>query len=201
MTALARPRLAVAVLPLGLLLSLGCNRDNTPDTGIIAEITSDLQPGEITQVYLTSKDSQGNPIYDHTFALVEGKDRVRLPFRVGLYPLHDTSAPIHVEAVGQLNTDSQPVVSRSATLSFVPRKKIVLVLPLLAVCRPADCKVANLTCMADGNCASDAVDSSKLPKYVPNQPVSAGTGGTTATGGMTGGGGSTSAGGTAAGAG
>ena len=35
MTALARARLAVALLPVGLLLSVACSKDNTQDTGII----------------------------------------------------------------------------------------------------------------------------------------------------------------------
>ena len=60
----ARPRVAAGLLPLGLLLSAGCSRDNSPDTGIIVEVTTDLRvPDEINQVHLTTKDSQGDIIY------------------------------------------------------------------------------------------------------------------------------------------
>jgi fibronectin type 3 domain-containing protein len=170
MTTLACPRLAVALLPLGLLLSAGCHRDNTPDTGIIIEVTSDLRvPGEINQVHLIAKNPQDVSVYDHTFDLGQGPNRFSLPLRAGLYPLHDTSTPIHIEAVGQL--DGQPVVSRSATLSFVHGQKVVLVLPLWAVCRPVKCTVAFETCKDNGKCDPDTVDSSTLPPYVPNRPV------------------------------
>jgi formylglycine-generating enzyme required for sulfatase activity len=156
-----------------LLLSADCTRDSTPNTGIIVWVTSDLRvPEDINQVRLAATDPQGDSVYGHTFDLGEGPNRFQLPFRVGLFPLHDTSTPIHVAAVGQLNDDSQPVVWRSATLSFVHSKKVDLVLPLLAVCRPAQCTVAFQTCKPNGNCESDAVESSTLSNYVPNQPAS-----------------------------
>jgi formylglycine-generating enzyme len=171
MTTLCRPGLVVALLPLGLLLSAGCNRDNAPATGIIVEVTSDLRvPGELNQVRLTAKDPKGASVYDHTFDLGQPPNRFSLPLRAGLYPLHDTSTPIHIEAVGQL--DGQPVVSRSATLSFVHGQKVVLVLPLWAVCKDVACKVAYATCKANGACEGDAVVGTDLPKYVPDQPVS-----------------------------
>ena len=172
MTALARPRIAVALLPLGLLLFVACNRDNTPDTGIIVEVSSDLRvPQDIKQVKLTATDPQGNSLYDYTYDLGNGANQVMFPFRVGLYPLRETKTPIHVEAVGQL--DGPFVASRSATLSFVQGKKVVLPLPLLAVCKGVACKDASLTCQADGKCGSDTVDTKNLPPYVPNQPVPA----------------------------
>ena len=174
MTALARARLAVALLPVGLLLSVACSRDNTSDTGIIVEVSSDLRvPQDIDQVQLTATDPQGNQLYLNTFDLGEGPNRFKLPFRTGLYPLHDTATPIHVVAVGQLSTVGQPVASRSATLSFVHGKKVVLPLPLLAVCKGVACKNASLTCQANGQCDSDTVNSSALPTYVPDQPVPA----------------------------
>lgn len=92
MTSLARPRLTVGIVFFGLLLSAGCKRDNSPDTGIIVEVTTDLRvPGEINQVHLTAKDSKGNIIHEQTFDLGEGPNRVLPPFRVGIYPLHDTT--------------------------------------------------------------------------------------------------------------
>jgi hypothetical protein len=170
MTSLARVRLVLALLPLGLLLSAGCNREGAPDTGIIVELASDLLvPDEINQVHLTAEDLQGNSLYDHIFDLGVGQNRYEFPFRVGLFPLHAASTPIHIAAVGQFN--EKAVVSRSATLSFVSGKKVVLVLPLWAVCKKVTCKIAYATCKADGNCEPDAVESSQLPKYAPNQPV------------------------------
>jgi hypothetical protein len=172
MISLARPCLAVGVVFFGLLLSAGCKRDNGPDTGIIVEVTTDLRvPGDINQVHLTAKDSQGNILHEETFDLGEGPNRVLPPFRVGIYPLHDTATPIHIGAVGQLDTDSQPVVSRSATLSFIQGQKVVLVLPLLAVCRPVRCTATFQTCKENGKCEPDDVVSTSLPPYVPNQPV------------------------------
>ena len=174
MTALARAHLAVALLPVGLLLSVACSRDNTPDTGIIVEVSSDLRvPQDIDQVQLTATDPQGNQLYLNTFDLGEGPNRFKLPFRTGLYPLQDTATPIHVVAVGQLSTVGKPVASRSATLSFVHGKKVVLPLPLLAVCKGVACEDASFTCQANGQCDSDTVDSKNLPAYVANQPVPA----------------------------
>ena len=197
MISLARPCLAVGIVFFGLLLSAGCKRDNGPDTGIIVEVTTDLRvPSDINQVHLTAGDSQGNILHEETFDLGEGPNRVLPPFRVGIYPLHDTATPIHIEAVGQLDTASQPVASRSATLSFIQGKKVVLQLPLLAVCKDVACKVAYSTCQADGKCGSDTVDSKNLPTYVPNQPAPDTTGGTTAGGGTTSAGGTTTTGGT-----
>ena len=111
--------------------------------------------------------------YGQTFDLGEGANLVLPPFRVGIYPMHDAATTIHIEAVGQLDTASQPVASRSATLSFIQGKKVVLQLPLLAVCKDVACKVAYSTCQADGKCGSDTVDSKNLPAYVANQPVPA----------------------------
>jgi formylglycine-generating enzyme required for sulfatase activity len=172
MISLVRPCLAVGVVVFGLLLSAGCKRDNGPDTGIIVEVTTDLRvPGDINQVHLTAEDSQGNILHEETFDLGEGPNRFLPPFRVGIYPLQDTATPIHIEAVGQLDTASQPVASRSATLSFIQGKKVILQLPLLAVCKNVTCKDASLTCRESGRCEPDNVDSSTLPTYVPNQPV------------------------------
>ncbi len=173
MISLARPCLAVGIVFFGLLLSAGCKRDNSPDTGIIVEVTTDLHvPGDLNQVHLTAKNSQGNLLHEQTFDLGEGANLVLPPFRVGIYPMHDAATTIHIEAVGQLDSDSNPVVSHSATLSFVHGKKVVLELPLLAVCKPVKCTVAFQTCKANGKCDSDTVDSSGLPAYVPNRPVS-----------------------------
>ena len=172
MTALARPRLAKALLPLGLLLAGGCNLNNSHDTGIdtgiIVEVSTDLRvPDEIDQVHLRAAGPQGNIIYDYTYDLGEGANQVMFPFRTGLYPLHDTSTPIHLEALGQVG--AQLVVRRSATLSFLPGKKVVLALPLLRVCTNVACNDASTTCAANGACYPDIVDSSTLPPYVPNQ--------------------------------
>jgi hypothetical protein len=174
MTALACPRVAVALVPVGLLLSVGCSRDNTHDTGIIVEVSSDLGVStDIDEVQLTATDPQGNSLYQNTFDLVKGPNLVKLPFRVGLFPFHDTTTPIHIVAAGQLSTstDSQPIVSRSATLSFINDEKVVLPLPLLAVCKKVVCSDASKTCKASGNCEPDTIKSSSLPAYVPNQPI------------------------------
>ena len=72
---IARPCHAVGIVFFGLLLSAGCKRDNSPDTGIIVEVTTDLRvPGEINQVHLTAKDSQGNLLHEETFDLGEGAE-------------------------------------------------------------------------------------------------------------------------------
>jgi hypothetical protein len=169
MTALARPRPAIIALVFGLSFG-SCSRDNSPATGIIVDVTSDLLvPSEINQVHLTGKDPKQNILYEYTFDLGEGQDRVQLPFRVGFYPLHDTSTPIHIEAVGEI--DGNFVISRSATLSFVRSEKVVLPLPLLATCKLVTCDAAYSTCKAQGKCEPDTVVSSDLPKYVPNEPA------------------------------
>ena len=169
MTAGSRIHLSAALLP--LLLGAGCHSDQASDTAIIVEVSSDLAvPTEINQVYLLATDPQGTPVFEHTFDLGVGQNRVALPFRTGLYPLHSSSTPIRIAAAGQL--DGQSVVTRSATLSFVGGKKVVLQLPLLAVCKPVKCAVATTTCKANGKCEPNSVAPSDLPNYVPNQPIS-----------------------------
>ena len=171
MTMLTRRRLGLGLLPLGLVLAGGCSQDKPQDTGIIVEVSSDLLvPTELNQVRLLARNAQDRVEYDHTFDLGEGSGRATLPLRAGLYPLDDASTPIHVEAVGQLS--GQFVVSRGATLSFVPGKKVVLVLPLWAVCKNVQCMVAFTTCKVNGICETDGVRGTDLPNYVPNAPVS-----------------------------
>jgi formylglycine-generating enzyme len=162
-------RFCFAAALLSLLAFTACKSKQSVDTAIIVEVTSDLVvPKEMNQVRVTGNDPQGRILYEHTFALGEGANRVLLPFRAGLYPLHDTSTPIHIEAVGQL--DDTSVVTRSATLPFIHGRQIVLAMPLMAVCKPDMCTTAYTTCMADGSCDSDSVVSSTLPTYVANRP-------------------------------
>jgi hypothetical protein len=119
--------LLAAFLPLVALSA--CKSQTSANTGIIVDITSDLAvPNEMNQVLMTAKDSQGNKLYERTFDLGPGTNRVPLPFRVELRAHQETSKPLTVQVVGQL--DGGFVVSRSATLSFVPREMIVLYLPL-----------------------------------------------------------------------
>jgi hypothetical protein len=161
-----RISLVAAVL---LMAFAACKSRQSIETGIVIEVTSDLAvPKEINQIRLTSIDFQGNTLLERTVAIGIGPNRVPLPLREGLYPLHDTDTPIHVKATGLL--DDTPVVSSSATLSFVRGKQIVLPLPLLASCAPAKC-VGYETCRANGRCQPDTVISADLPTYRPNQPI------------------------------
>jgi formylglycine-generating enzyme required for sulfatase activity len=165
-----RTHLRQLLVMLPLLGGMACRSSSSIDTGIIVEVTSDLAvPAEMNQVQVTGKDAQGTLLYDHLFTLGTGADRTPLPFRAGLHPKNDPNALIHIEVVGRL--DNVPVVTRSATLAFIKGKKVVLPMPLWAVCVGAKCEGANITCQASGACESDGVNTGDLPPYVPYQPI------------------------------
>jgi hypothetical protein len=158
-------RPVVALVP--LLVFTACKSEQTIDTGAVVEVSSDLGPSEMNRVRLMGTDAQGQVLYDYTFDLT-GPNPFALPLHAGIYPFHDTNAPIQVKAVGLLG--NAPVVSRSATLSFEHGRQVLLRLSLLAVCKPVVCSEAYTTCKESGKCEPDKV-TGPLPDYVPGQPA------------------------------
>ena len=146
---------------LGLLAAVGCSGKAPPDTGIIVYVDSDLG-SSIDRVKVTATTLAGAAMFEYTFLLGNGADRVSLPVRAGLFPLDDGASPIRIEAQGLLINTS--VVSRSATLSFLPGKKVVLNLSLLSACKDQHCPTGE-TCFAHGACYSDGVKAEGLPTY------------------------------------
>jgi hypothetical protein len=164
---LARARGAILA---GLLTTtaapIGCG--SPAQTGIVAEITTDLRvPGELDEVRVSITDAAGSTLYQQAFALAAGAgtQAYALPLRVGVQPQGSTASRFRIEAIGRLAAAN--VVSRSATLTFVSGRVLLLPLPLLATCRQVTCTQAGETCRDDGTCAPDAVDPTRLPPYSP----------------------------------
>ena len=155
--------IARVLLPMALCLAASCNKSSQA-TGIIVKVNSDLNvPRDINQVVIVADTSGGMEVYRHTFDLGVGQGRVPLPVEDGLFPLDDAAAPVHITAIGQL--DGTALVSRSATLSFVKGRKVLLELDLLAVCENVPCSQADWTCTSSGQCEPDTVNSADLPTF------------------------------------
>jgi hypothetical protein len=170
-----RPAVVRLLLPLGMFLAGGCSK-NSQETGIIVEVRSDLSvPRDLNQLAIVATNSGGAEVYRHTFDLGTGQGRVPLPVQAGLFPLDDGTAPVHITATGTLGGTAR--VSRSATLSFVKGRKVLLVLDLLAVCENVPCSQANWTCVSSGQCEPDSVDGTKLPNFIDGNRGAKGSGG------------------------
>ena len=176
---------AAAVLP-------SCG-GSSPQTGIVAEITSNLSvPGELDDVLVRVTSGTGATLYEQSFPLT-AQQHV-LPLRVGVQPSGGGTAPIRIQAIGRLGPDA--VVMRSATLPFVSGRVVLLPLPLLAACLRVTCSQTAETCLENGSCVPDTVDSDQLP---PDHP--GGAGGAGGRGGTSGGAGTSGSGGTSGGGG
>lgn len=163
-----RPRWVPALW--ALLAVSACKSSPAVDTAIVVEVSSDLQvPTEIDRVRVSAADLQGRGLYERWFSLAGDANRLALPFRVGLYPNHDTQASLHIEVAGHLQDDV--VVSRSATLPFIHGREVVLPMALMGACRSVPCAVPYQTCKGNGICEPDTVSTSELPPYVANQPL------------------------------
>jgi hypothetical protein len=189
----ARVRAATGAALLAVGALLGCG-DSSPQTGIVVEITTDLSvPGEIDELLLRITSGTGATLYQQAFPLVAQQHT--LPVRVGVQPSGGTTTPFRIEAIGRLGPDA--VVSRSATLTFVSGRVVLLRLPLLATCLHVICAQAAETCGDHGSCVPDTVDPTQLPPYHPGGTGGAGgSGGTSSRGGTTGSGGTSGTGGT-----
>jgi concanavalin A-like lectin/glucanase superfamily protein len=185
----ASMRAALRATVLAAAALSGCG-GSSPQTGIVAEITSDLLvPDELDQVFVTISPTSGGAPETREFSLTPRTNvtQVALPFRVGIQPQGSLDGPIHIEAFGRRGQGTR--VSRSATLSFVSGRVVLLPLPLLAACVNFTCTQPGETCGATGACGSDAVDATSLPTYQPGTAGSAGRGGTSGRGGAGGTGG------------
>src|SRR5262249_20873570 len=90
----ARAASAAAILAAGAVL-IGCG-SSSPQTGIVAEISSDLPvPGAFDEVHVTVTTTAGASLYEQSFSLAGGSGaRVyALPLRVGVQPQGDATAP------------------------------------------------------------------------------------------------------------
>jgi hypothetical protein len=152
--------LAAALACAGLLSACGGDPSRT---GIVVEASSDLRvPTELDEVRISATSLAGASLYQRSFPL-SGAGGSILPLRVGFEPRGNGTAAFRIEAVGLRGGAS--VVSRSATLSFLPGKVLLLPLPLLAVCGGVACTQAATTCQANKTCAPDAVDPKGLAPY------------------------------------
>ncbi len=154
------------LLPLlALTLALACQGDQDKDTAIIVYVQSDLAvPADIDRITIkTTSAVTQTPLHEYTFMLGPGTERVMLPVREGLYPTNNSQAAIRIEVQGLLG--QVLVVVRSAVLSFVPDKRVVIDLSLLASCRDRACS-SGLTCGPNG-CQPETVKGEDLPVYQP----------------------------------
>jgi hypothetical protein len=170
----AQPLLAAPVACLA-----GCGA--APQTGLVAEVTTDLViPVELDEVRVTVTAPDGSQLFQQSYPLGDGVGRYQLPMRIGFFPQGGGQAPVRIEAGGWLGTAL--VVSRSATLGFLPGKVVVLPLPLLAICAGKPCAQADQTCVETGRCEGNAVDPTKLAPYhrgLPDAGAGGGAGGAT----------------------
>jgi hypothetical protein len=141
-----------------------------PSTGIVVDVTTDLAvPATLDQVRVTATATGGATLYDRSFPIATG---AALPLRIGLTPDGDASAAFRVEAIG-LHAGSR-VVARSAAVSFVKGRIVLLHIPLDATCAGMTCAAAGATCIG-GSCQPDAIDTSGLPTYQPGRDAGATT--------------------------
>jgi len=139
---------------------------SAPTTGIVGEVSTDLRvPAELDEVRVTVATTDGAELYQRSFPLGAGAGRYQLPMRIGFFRQGGGEGPVRVLAEGRLG--ASVVVSRSATLSFLAGKVVVVPLPLLAVCSGKLCTQADQTCIESGRCETNAVDPRQLPTYHP----------------------------------
>jgi hypothetical protein len=193
------PTVMSAVLAAGAAI-VGCS-DSPSQTGIVLEITTDLVvPGELDQVLVVVWDANGRPFWEQAFPLAAGRSELyTLPLRVGVQRGGNTDGSFRVRAFGQHGANT--VVTRTATVSFIAGRVLLLPMPLHAGCAGVVCAQADATCEEGGMCGGGVIDPSTLGPYHPGSDAGAppdardggpGTGGVGGAGGTAGGGGGSS---------
>jgi hypothetical protein len=136
----------------------------------VVEVHSDLTvPSQMDE--LRVEVGTGTTVhFDSRYTLGTGPGQITLPRRVALVPQGSGTPTVVLEVAGLLR--GQVVVSRRAVLPFIAHQSLFLRIDLLQSCavgQGAGCGTGN-TCVA-GSCVPEVVDSTKLPRFVPRQPI------------------------------
>lgn len=146
-----------------LITAARCSKDEP--TQIVLVVDSDLRvPAELAAVEVAAW-LQGNERFRQSYELSQGNPAVKLPLVLGFVSPEHRPDTVRIEVSGRSPAaGSLPIVSRAATMQFLPHKILRLDLPLLARCEGVVCDPGS-TCFDDGLCASEMVTSGTLPAF------------------------------------
>jgi len=149
-------------------MAVGSCKKETSRTEIIVGVATDLKaPAPLDQVEITAYRLPGNTLLAQQQFMISGliNSDYELPGTYAVYS--DQGAPDRIRLVLVATDDKQQVVvQRTAVLSLVPGKTLFVRMGVVSACMgKLDCPAGD-TCI-EGRCASEEIDSNRLPQYTP----------------------------------